>query len=451
MTPAAGPGGIGGRARRPGRKHTILELANEPIGQSRPLAEVESIWTDGDGSVGLLAFPTSPPGLRPTTPVDRIGHSYPTLEEMPYIPTMPKTRAIPTLAVSLIFPILAWGQNPAPTTPPAPPAQPTPTTDPTQTADKVLLDAIYKLHPRERVAAKIHQEVSMLNQQFSVEGEFFKDAGLKIRLKLELVGLGDSSAIMSQVSDGKVLWDYYKVLSAPKFEKLELAPILKRFEDNPDIRDDAIFKDLILSHIGLSGPDAMLSGLRTGVKFDQLGSEKLGDIDVWVLGGTWVDRTGLMQGDRPLPPTVPLPPYIPSNIRLFLGKADLWPYKVEMIGNAPSLLQMEDTRPIGPDGRPVGVRKAPPKVDPSRVILTYTPLPDADIKPELFVFSAPPDATNLMDKTDPFLANMDMAIAQHIASKKAEAAKSEGGPLIKETLTAPSPGATDPVPVPSPK
>ena len=39
-----------------------------------------------------------------------IGHSFPTLEEKPYIPTMPKNRIIPTVAIVPLLP-LGWAQS----------------------------------------------------------------------------------------------------------------------------------------------------------------------------------------------------------------------------------------------------------------------------------------------------------------------------------------------------
>ncbi len=162
--------------------------------------------------------------------------------------------------------------------------------------------------------------------------------------------------------------------------------------------------------------------------------DTLDGVDVWVLGGTWRDRSNLMgPGDRPLAPTAPLPPYIPSNVQIYVGRVNGWPYKIKMIGNAPSLLQ-EDTRAIDPtSGRPVGVKKAPPKVTPSQITLIYKLLPQTEIKPEKFVFNAPADVASgsIIDDTEQYLAYLDAAIQKHLNDKKAEAAKGgEGEPPL---------------------
>jgi hypothetical protein len=121
-----------------------------------------------------------------------------------------------------------------------------------------------------------------------------------------------------------------------------------------------------------------------------------------------------------------------------------------MIGNAPSMLQ-EDTRQLDPNGRPIGVKKAPPKVDPSRITLKYKLLPLTELKPELFVFSAPADASsaNLVDDTELYLGYLDQGIQAVIAQRKAEAAKAEGGPLLKAPpIEPPSPAPSTELPQP---
>jgi hypothetical protein len=163
--------------------------------------------------------------------------------------------------------------------------------------------------------------------------------------------------------------------------------------------------------------------------------------------------------DRPLAPTAPLPPYIPSNVWIYLGKVNGWPYKIEMIGNAPSML-LEDTRAIDPaSGRPVGQPRKPPKVDPSRIILNYKLLPVSEITPALFFFQTPADiaSSNVIDETEAFLSQLDQFIEAEKNRKKAEAAKGEAEPLLKAPPidVKPDPGAaglgTIPPAEPTPK
>ncbi len=363
---------------------------------------------------------------------------------MGYIPTMPYSRTLPALIFALILPLTGLAQDPAQT-----PASPAPPTDSAAPAQHVLTETINRLRARPKIAAKIVEDVDMLNQKFRLEGNYYKDAGLRVRFELSLKGLGDANSTMLQVCDGKTLWEFNKVLNMQSYRRREIVPILEKLKD--PILDDA-FRALVNTQLGFGGPEALLMGFRDKVKFDQFSVEAVDGVESFILGGTWKDRKGLMgMNDRPLPDTAPLPSYIPSNIRVFVDKVNLWPYRIEMIGNAPSMLQ-EDTRAIGPDGRPVGVKKAAPKVDPSRVTLRYTLIPEdpADFAKQ-FTFQPPREAANQVeDDTEKFLTNLDQYIQMETNRKKAEAAKAESDqPLLKTPIEpGPNPAGTG---IPTPK
>jgi hypothetical protein len=366
---------------------------------------------------------------------------------MGYIPTMPSIRILSVVIICLA-PLVVWAQNPAPDQAPAPaPTPPAVAAPATQPAELHLDYCTNLVRQMERSAVKIEMDVDMLNQKFSLDGNYFKDTGHRIRLQLNLNGLGDTKSKMLQVCDGKVLWDFQQVLSMESYHKRDISPILKKLED--PVLDEG-FRVMIISNMGFGGPEAMLAGLRKAVGFDQMADEKLMGVggpeglDVVVLRGTWRDRSGLLgPNERPLPPTASLPPYIPSNVAIYLGKFNGWPYKIELIGKAPLLL--EDTRAIDPaTNRPIGRAMKPPKVEPTHVTLRYTLLPTTEISAGLFKFEAPATvaATSVKDDTEEYLAMLDQVISVETQKKKAEAAKAEGEqPLFKTPLEVPTPPA----------
>ena len=363
-------------------------------------------------------------------------------------PTMPRTRValVVALGVPLACYLPAWAQGPAPEATPAPgtqaPAAPAATpaaADSTQLANNVLVEAIVKLRLRPRIAAKVEQDVDMLNQRFRTTGNYYKDTGNRFRLQLEYVGIGGASSTTLQVCDGKVRWEYQKLLGINSYRRLDIEPAIKKLEE-PGLEDD--FRTQVLTQIGLSGPEALITGFVGAVGFDQFAEQAIDGVPTYILGGKWKDRSKLMgPNDRPLAPTAPLPPYIPANVQLYVDKATLWPYRVEMRGNAPSLLQEEPTGQIDPiTKRPIGVKRAQPKVDPTAITLRYTLLPESEIKPdEQFVFAAPRDASNVLDETPEFLRYLDQVIQGLLAQKKAKEAAGEasGEPAIKLQGTLP--------------
>ena len=368
---------------------------------------------------------------------------------MGFNPTMPSIRLILIVTICLV-PLIARAQVPSPDQATPPPAA-TPAAVPAQPPAEARLDfATVQLREMKRIAARIDMNVDMLNQKFSLEGNYYKDTDYRVRLQLNLVGLGDTSSKMLQVSDGKILWDFQQVLAMQSCHKREIQPILKKLED-PNLNEG--FRIAIISNMGFGGPEAMLSGLRKSVGFDQMSDDKLDGLDVVVLRGTWRDRTTLLSAnERPLPPTAPLPPYVPENVAIYLGRLDGWPHMIEMIGRAPTMLQ-EDIREIDKaTGRPIGPARKPARVDPTRVTIRYKLLPNTEITPGLFSFEPPASvaASSIKDDTEEFLAGLDQYIAVEVQRKKSEAAKAEGEqPVLKappiEVPTAPTGD------VPSPK
>lgn len=360
------------------------------------------------------------------------------------MPTKPTIRVTLATGITLTS-LVGWSaraQAPDPAAPPpaaAPaPAAPTP-------AELTIDNAIVKIRAMEQIAAKIVQTVDMLNQQFKIEGEYIKEKGNRIRVKLDISGLADSQATMLQVSDGKTLWDYQKIFAQPIYRKREITPIIERLK-NPAL--DQAFRERVMANIGFGGPESLLMGFRKDARFDQIQETTVDGRTVIIVGGTWVNREGLVgPREQGLSPTAPLPPYIPSNIQITLGKDNLWPYRVQMIGAVPSVaLLQEDTRQIGQDGRPIGAKRPPPKINPSRLILEYQLQPPGPIDPNKFVFAAPTDPNNTpLDDTEQFLGFLDQTIMAETERKNAAAASKEAEPILNDAIPVPrpAPGADD--------
>ncbi len=378
-----------------------------------------------------------------------IGHSFPTLEEMPYIPTMTKNRLIPAVVLPMLVALFASAQEPAPPvavgTPIGRAAEATP--EPPTPAEELLDAAIKKVVAVTSVAADIQQQAEMLGQRFDIKGRYLKAPNNRIYLRLAVSGLAKSTGTMLQVCDGETLWDFQQVLESQNYHTLKIAPILEKLK-SPEL-DDAL-REQVKTQLGFSGPDALLVGLRKTLRFDQNEEGSLDGKPVYILRGTWKDREGLIGPDQqPLSPTASLPAYIPSLATVWIGKEDGWPYKVVLVGKVPSMLQ-EDTRQLGADGRP----KAVQKVQPSRLVLTYSNVQlNTTLKPEEFAFQAPPGAV-VNDDTVNLLNMLEQKLQARIAQKKQEAAKAE--PLLNQAIdvprsgAAPEPAAFPPVTSPPP-
>jgi hypothetical protein len=378
-----------------------------------------------------------------------IGHSFPTLEEKPYISTMNKNRLIPTVGIILLTPFWLWAQGPPPSagranapdagvpaaTPGVAPAAAAPSTPPPPTEAELTLDeAAKKVAALEAVSAELVQKVKMLKQAFEIKGAYRKAPGGRLRLQLKVIGLPGASGEMLQVSDGVTLWDYQQLLESKYYRKIALGPILEKLKA-PEL--DAAAREQVLTRLGIAGPEVLLVGLRKAVHFDQKEEGTYQGHPVWILRGTWQDRQGLLGPNQlPLPESAPLPAYVPSQVTLLVGKDDGWPYQVRLAGRQPTVLL--DTRRVGPDGRPIGTLGSIQKIDPSEIELTYTLVTlDPPFKSEDFMYR-PPSGVPVEDVTEGVLGELDQMIQMKIAQKKAETARTE--PLLDQAIDIPKAG-----------
>lgn len=357
---------------------------------------------------------------------------------------MPHYRIISALALAAVLPLVAWAQTPSAKpesqaeTPPPPPTE----------AEETIDQAIKALQDLDTVSAELTQSVSLLNQKFQVTGRYLKATNYRSLTTLDLKGPAGASARMTQVSDGKTLWDYLSILDSQSVRKLQLAPVLQKLQ-NPEIDDE--LRERVLSGLGFGGPGALLVGLRKAMSFDQ---KVAGTLDgtpegrkVWILRGRWKDYDALtIPGQPAFLPTAPLPTYVPSNGAVFLDQDDGWPYRVELKGRVLSVMEQakRDDRPLGPDGRPIGPKtKSQRQEDPSQIILVYSNVKlDAELTDSDFAFQPPPDVTTA-DSTPQILAGLDAAIMERVSRKRTEAATKGTEAEIPAIPVSPPPGDDD--------
>lgn len=379
------------------------------------------------------------PDLRPKTPSDMIGHSFPTLEEKPYIPTMPKIRIIPAIAIvtAIVVAFLptVHGQPgaAAPSPAPATPASAAAPVEPPNEVELFLDAAIKKVAAYTSVMADIIEKVDMLDQKFQLQGKYRKAPNDKVYLQLAVSGMRDAEGIMLQVCDGTTLWDYQKVFKVQVYRRLDAAPILTKLRTY-DLAEN--LRENIMTQLGFAGPEVLLASLRKTIKFDQKAKGTLDGRSVWILGGTWTSHEGLVgPNSQPLPLLANLPSYVPSLVKVYLGEDDSWPYRVELLSQPGSVL-IEDTRPIGLDGKRQGSKGMRQKSLLTTIELSYTnvklgtPVPDKE-----FLFQAP-QGEPVEDDTKKILDALEMAASQRAAEKKSEAAKG-GGDLLNQTIPIP--------------
>lgn len=353
------------------------------------------------------------------------------------MPHLRSTRAL--VLLTCLAPLAATAQAPqGPATPPPPKVNAPPTP-----AELALDAAVVKLKAIPSVAATLSQSVEMLGQSFQVNGKYLKAPGNKTLTLMAVSGLGDASGAMQQVSDGQTFYDYQKIFAAERCQRLDLGPIYKRL-DSPEC--DPGLREAVLGQLGYTGPETLLIGLRKALTFDQMSEGTFEGHDVLVLAGYWKDYDSLTgPGQPPFQATMPLPSYVPSKATVLIDKADGWPYKLVLEGRTPTILEAKkDDRPIGPDGKPIGMKAQPKTVGekPTRIVMVYKDVKiGVTIDPREFAFQPGPQVSTV-DGTEQLVAYLDKVIADSSAAKRAEAAKA-GDAIPGGGLTAPAPGSAE--------
>jgi outer membrane lipoprotein-sorting protein len=334
---------------------------------------------------------------------------------------MPKNRLLSVLVLASLTTTPVWARqdpaNPSPVTTPTPA-----TAEPTE-AEKALDAAIARIAALDSVSASLHQEGKLLGQSFVLTGKYAKASNDRVYLLLEIAELGDVSGRILQVSDGQVYWDLKQILQGAEVHKFNLPPIMEKLR-SPDVDEEV--RNRVIDGLGFGGPEALLKGLRKSIGFNQMSQETLDGRPVTVVRGFWKDYAALTSPDQPkLSPTTPVPAYVPNRAAIWLGTEDGWPYKVELYGQAPSILERQNTpRELSADGRPIGpVPSAADQPPPSEIRLVYTDVKiNQPIGPEQFAFQ-PPEGLRVVDGTAELLQDLSRAIMQREAQRKAEAAK----------------------------
>jgi hypothetical protein len=385
--------------------------------------------------------------LRLSTLTDNIGIHASTLEKKRYNRTMPNKRIFAFFVAATAVPILTWAQGPG-QLPPLEAGARAPALDeepegPPTAAELAIDEAIAKVRARETVSSDVEVVVDILGHRFSISGIYLKAPGLRSLLRLSVAGLGDSSGTMQQVCDGKTLWDYTQIMEQQNLEIVQVEPVMQLLQ-KPEI--DAEIRAQIETQFGFAGPEALLVGLRKVSRFDQMAEGTLDGREVLVIGGSWKERemANLPGGQSAVDRLGMLPPYVPSVVRLWIGKEDGWPYKVELQGRVASM--MREGPVLGADGRTVAKRSAATRQPQSSLTLVYA-LNDKPVRDEEFLFAAPP-TVNAQDLTDRITTSLEAAIAESAARKRA--AGQGPGDLLDQPIPAPRPdGTTPPEPEPT--
>lgn len=209
-----------------------------------------------------------------------------------------------------------------------------------QAAQDLLGRAIQVIEGHRSVSASIIQEGNVFGQKTLGEGEYLQQrVGGQMLFHLELrIQVGDDASSLVHVRDGNGhLWVYQMLPgNVPTLTRIDV----KRVEQVMAETGHSPMLDQVGKWPGLGGLSKLLRGLHDSFQFTPDGEMLLeGQRSVWRLRGRWKpDRLAKLLPDQQeaieagQPADLDrLPQHAPDQVLLFLGKEDLFPYRLEYL------------------------------------------------------------------------------------------------------------------------
>lgn len=229
----------------------------------------------------------------------------------------------------------------------------------------LVRDAAATLAAQDSVNVKLRLRVDMFGQELKGSGRYLQGASLSRQFRFELkLQLGDSFSSVQQVCDGQSLWIRRQIDGPPTIAKVDLAKVDASIESaivNGGIAGNAAPGDtppmLIPGAGGLAagGLAGVLFGLDRAFDFREATDTTIGEVPMRAVTGTWKpsrlvrmlpDQKVAIEGGGKVDLTK-LPLHMPDHVVVFLGRDDLFPYRIEYRrskdGNPPAAL---DASPV---------------------------------------------------------------------------------------------------------
>jgi hypothetical protein len=200
-------------------------------------------------------------------------------------------------------------------------------------ADAVLRSAIEALQRYETVVAKVRQRADLLSRRIVGSGRYVQGPVRYNLVRLELsLQVEDRASALLQVCDGKQLWTHRDQWGQTKLACLDAQRILAAMQTN-----DAARQRAAVSGLALGGLPRMLHELERSFRFEEAQPSKLASLNVRVLVGRWhperlallmPDQAGAIRAGQPAD-LARLPDHAPDQALVYLGRDDLFPYRIE--------------------------------------------------------------------------------------------------------------------------
>lgn len=198
---------------------------------------------------------------------------------------------------------------------------------------EVLKAAYDKVDHYGSVSAKLRQRADLFGVSMLGTGTYIQGSSPSHRLRYEVtMQLGNRKASVQQIADGEYLWTRRELASAPTLTRVNIDRVLEIQEAH---RAQAALRSGYV--LGLGGLPRVLLSLQTCWTFDTVAETTHGGMPMYVLRGVWnrdalahllQDQKEAIRKGAPADITK-LGEQVPDEVLVFLGRDDLFPYRLE--------------------------------------------------------------------------------------------------------------------------
>ena len=201
---------------------------------------------------------------------------------------------------------------------------------PEPSGQAVMMSVVSALKRHRTVKAKLRVRTDLLGQPLVGSGSYAQldsTGGLLLRMELAIQA-GEQDTSITQVSDGRSLWEHWRIGDTERVNHIDLRRVARTLKNNPAPLS------MNSSSLASGGLPRLTSQLAANFDFDTqpVRTGKLGGVDVLALVGVWQAESlakaapNAVDGNKML--TDRLPPHLPHQVEIVVGKSDRFPYRV---------------------------------------------------------------------------------------------------------------------------
>lgn len=202
--------------------------------------------------------------------------------------------------------------------------------DATDLADQWLVAAIEKAESWKSVKAELRMRVSMFDANLIGTGSYASSGSGLAPYRMDLrFGIGDQFSTKREICDGSALWVFREAEGKPSLTRVDLDQVRRALTA---ARGEGLSGSTLAGWLGLGGVPRLLRSIHQSFAMQTISETPTATQPLVRLEGRWREGAWekLTSGDDGN--ATPKDEQVPTSVVVFLGRQDLFPYRLEFVG-----------------------------------------------------------------------------------------------------------------------